>query len=314
MLLKPLLRGLSTFVPTLGRVLARGTGGTDSARYCYSVWMRHMMMAHGSGLNPIPETVAELGPGDSLGIGLAALISGCDAYVALDVVQYANLERNLAIFDGLVTLFRNRTAIPGEDEFPRVRPTLDSYGWPGDLLDGARLDKALEESRLNRIRESLTAYRSEDSRIHYVAPWYDAEVVRSESVDMIFSQAVLEHVDDLTGAYRAMFQWLKPHGYLSHQIDFKSHGTAREWNGHWAYSDLLWALIKGRRRYLLNREPHSTHLALLEREGFAIVCDKTVVSPSKLAKDDLAPRFRRISDADLMTSGAFVQAVKRSHG
>ena len=31
-------------------------------------------MAKANGLNPYPEVVAELGPGDSLGTGLAALI------------------------------------------------------------------------------------------------------------------------------------------------------------------------------------------------------------------------------------------------
>ena len=129
-------------------------------------------------------------------------------------------------------------------------------------------------------------------------------------MDMIYSQAVLEHVDDLTGAYRAMRRWLKPAGYMSHQIDFKSHGTADEWNGHWAYSDLMWAVIRGRRPYLLNREPHSSHIAILEREGFTIRCDKTVKTCSNLARDALAQRFRSISDDDLTTSGAFIQAVR----
>ena len=112
MKLKQLIHGTATFMPGLNHYHAKGTGGTDSARYCYSIWLRHLVMAKSNGLNPYPKIVAELGPGDSLGIGLAALISGCDKYFAFDVVEHANTERNVKIFDELVTLFRDRVKTP----------------------------------------------------------------------------------------------------------------------------------------------------------------------------------------------------------
>jgi len=34
------------------------------------------------------------------------------------------------------------------------------------------------------------------SMIQYKVPWYNFNIVEKESVDMIFSQAVLEHVDE----------------------------------------------------------------------------------------------------------------------
>lgn len=314
MKLRPLIRGLSTYVPGIRQLTAPGTGGTDSARYCYSVWLRHLVMARNNGLDPYPRTVAELGPGDSLGIGLAALISGCDAYFALDVVEYAAPEGNLAVFDELVGLFRDRVAIPGEDEFPKAKPYLDSYEWPDGLFDDLRLGNALQDSRLARIRQSIADPHGAGSLIRYMVPWSDAGVLRDESVNMLYSQAVLEHVDDLPGVYGAMRRWLKPAGYMSHQVDFRSHGTTDEWNGHWACSDLMWRLIKGKRPYLLNRAPHSTHLTILEQQGFAIVCDQIVRTPSNLAREELAPRFRSLTDDDLTTSGAFIQAVKQHGG
>ena len=79
------------------------------------------------------ETVAELGPGDSLGIGLAALLSSAQRYVALDVVRYAANTRNLQIFEELIALFRDRAPIPDEAEFPLVRPRLLSYTFPADI-------------------------------------------------------------------------------------------------------------------------------------------------------------------------------------
>ncbi len=310
MKLKQIIYGIATFIPGVYSLLKKGTGGTNSARYCYSVWMRHLVSAKNNGLNPYPKIVAELGPGDSIGIGLVALISGAEKYYAFDVVEFANLERNLKIFDELVALFQNKTPIPGEDEFPNVKPYLKSYAFPNDILDGNRLKKVLEKSRLLKIRESIIDLKQKDNMIRYMVPWYDSSVLKNGSVDMIYSQAVLEHVDDLPNTYKAMRLWLKPNGYISHQIDFKCHGTADEWNGHWAYSDFMWRLIKGGRAYLLNRQPHSTHIAILKKEGYKVVCDKKFELKSSLSKAMLSSRFNSISDDDLTTSGAFIQAVK----
>ncbi|MFZ5829542.1 MAG: methyltransferase domain-containing protein [Planctomycetota bacterium] len=311
MTLKELVYGIGTFVPGVKLLRTKGTGGTCSARYCYSVWLRHLVMARASGLNTWPRIVAELGPGDSIGIGLAALMSGSDRYYAFDVVEHANTRRNLAIFDELLSLFKNRVAIPGHDEWPRVIPRLDGYRFPSSILDDDRLRNALDTSRIEHIRNSVMNVDQEDSLIEYKVPWYQSEVLKPESVDMIYSQAVLEHVDDLKGTYGAMFAWLKPSGYVSHTIDFKSHGTAGEWNGHWAHSKVMWSLIRGRRPYLLNRQPHSQHIALMEGAGFKIVCENRTTLESKLARNQLAPEFRSMTEDDLVTSGSFVQAVKR---
>jgi hypothetical protein len=120
-------------------------------------------------------------------------------------------------------------------------------------------------------------------------------------------QAVLERVGDLKTAYFAMRAWLAPGGWLSHQVDFRCHGTAREWNGHWTYGDMTWRMLRGRRTYLINREPHSTHICLLCEAGFTVVCDEMVSRPA-VDRRSLAPRFAQMSDVDLTTSGAFIQA------
>lgn len=308
---KHLIYGIATFFPGFHKPLAKGTGGTDSARYCYTVWMRHLVMARKNGLNTWPKIVAELGPGDSIGTGLAALISGCDHYYAFDVVEYANTERNITIFDELVHLFKNKSPIPGDEEFPKVKPKLDDYSFPSDIFDHNRLQKALEISRIDNIRKSIKNNRFEASVIQYKVPWNQVSELHTESVDMIFSQAVLEHVDDLENAYRAMFSWLKPSGHISHAIDFKSHGTADEWNGHWTYPDFIWALIRGKRPYLLNRAPFSYHVKQINDAGFMLKSHKKTLSTSNLTLDQLAAKFRSMTDEDLVTSGVFIQAVKK---
>jgi hypothetical protein len=147
--------------------------------------------------------------------------------------------------------------------------------------------------------------------IEYRTRWFDEAAIERDSVDLLYSQAVLEHVDDLVGTYRAMALWLKRDGILSHQIDFRCHDTAHDWNGHWTYSDAVWRIIRGKRSYLLNRESYSTHVRLLDEYGFEVVNSETETAESRISKLDLAPRFRNLSDQDLMTTGALIQAMKR---
>lgn len=272
-------------------------------------------MAYKSGLSTQPDTVAELGPGDSFGTGLAALLSGVNKYYALDVVEYANTKRNIEIFDDLVDLFKKRARIPDETEFPMIKPHLESYEFPSYVLTEERLNEALKKDRIEHIRNAILNSTSRDKnsvQIFYFVPWHDPKVIEEGSIDMIFSQAVLEHVDDLDFTYEALYRWLKPGGFMSHQIDFKCHGTAKEWNGHWAYSDFVWRLVGKRPPYLLiNRQPHSTHINLVQRCGFEVVCDIKIKDNSGIQREKLSPRFSTISDDDLTISGALIQAVKK---
>ena len=316
---KRLLFNAASFIPGVAslplvkrRLIRRslGTHGTDQARYCYSVWLRHLVSAHDNGLNDDPKRVAELGPGDSIGIGLAAILTGAERYYAFDVVKHANTERNLAVFEKLIALFRAETQIPGPDEFPRVGPELEDYTFPRHILTAKRMASALRVKRLDRIRQSLRSTDSANSMIQYRAPWNTKAAIERDSIDMVYSQAVLEHVDDLADVYQAMVQWLRPSGYMSHQIDFKCHDSAREWNGHWTHSDLMWKLARGKDIWLINREPHSTHVKLMDANGFRIVADKIVHKPSRISRRQLASKFRSLTDSDLTTCDAFIQAVK----
>lgn len=308
--LHPLIKGILTYIPFVSKLTQRKTGGTISARYCYSIWLRHIVMAKKNGLNPFPKVIAELGPGDSIGIGLAALIGGSERYYAFDVVETINANRNLKIFEELVELFKNKSQIPDENEFPSAKPQLEIYNFPDEIYTEDMLRNLLSVSRLNKIRYSIININAEDSVIHYKVPWGDKNILQKNSIDMIYSQAVLEHVNDLDYTYKAMQDWLKNTGFISHQIDFKSHGLTTEWNGHWKYSDLMWKIIRGKRVHFLNRVPHSIHLEILNKLKFKIICDEKYMLESKLKKNQLSDKYRSISDDDLVTSGAFIQAIK----
>ena len=69
--------------------------------------------------------------------------------------------------------------------------------------------------------------------------------------------------------------------------------------------------VPGMNQYLLNREPHSTHIKLSTDEGFIVACDIKTTSESKFTLNQLAPKFKSILQDDLVTSGTFIQAVKK---
>jgi hypothetical protein len=309
--IKNVLVGTATFLPGASLLRTKVTKGSNSARYCYSVWLRHLVMAYKNGLcTTTPKQVAELGPGDSIGAGLAALISGAEAYYGLDVIEFTSPARNVSVFEELLRLFRAKESIPGEEEFPRVKPTLDSYEFPDDVLTDSELSRCLAADRIAQIRRAIEISHSGASMITYAAPFCDAKVLKPGSMDMVFSQAVLQYVEKLPVIYQAMYSWLRRGGFISHQIGFGSDGLAEQWNGYWKYSDWAWKLVKGRREYGLNREPFSAHLRCLTEAGFRLAYEKKVTMPSNLARHQLAPRFRNLSAQDITTNALFFQAVK----
>lgn len=311
--LKHIAKGLLSFIPGTQRFLTRaGTGGTNSAMYCYGVWLKHLTMLWANGLRQLPQTLAELGPGDSIGTGLAAMLSGVDRYFALDVVRFANTAANLRIFDELVALFRRRAGRP-QKGWPDFDGWLDENLFPSRILTPDILGAALAEERIARIRALLADPGTPQPKIQicYMAPWYDEHVIEKESVDVILSHSVLEHVTDVERTHAALAQWLKPGGWMTHQVDFTSHGLSKQWNGFRAYPEWRWKLIAGRHTYLINRQPCSVHVGCMEKNGFQIRCLMKNTLPDGIGRARLSARWRGISDEDLNCSGAFIQAQKR---
>jgi hypothetical protein len=304
-----IVKGMLTYAPLINKVrLRRGaTGGSSSSRYCYAVWLRHLVMLNKHGFTVKGAAVGELGPGDSIGTGLAALLSGANRYVGLDAVEYSANADIGKVFSDLVRLYESRAPIPSHQELPRVRPRLASYDFPEQQLDLPGLS-----SRAKKIQSILQSGIGAGKDISYRAPWTAANV-EPESLDLIFSQGVLQCVNDLEATYDAMFAWLKPGGYSSHSTGFWANYLSPFWNGHWAYSDLEWQLVRGRREYLLNREPLSRHLHLAARAGFEILEVDAVHDDSGLPVGDLAPRFQGLAAEDLRTCGAMTILRKPRH-
>jgi len=302
-----IVKGLASCLPILDkwRIKRAATGGSDSPRYCYSVWLRHLSVLSLHGFRLEGTQVGELGPGDSIGTGLAALLSGARTYVGIDVVPFSAKADLPNVLQELVRMFSNREAIPGDQEFPGVRPKLESYGFPDHLIDASGLSE-----RAARIRAQLKKGINEGELLKYRAPWNSPAVIAPATLDLMFSQAVLEHVDCLPEIYEAMRTWLKPGGYASHVIDFSAHHLSPFWNGHWAYGDFEWRLVRGRRECLLNRQPLGMHLNYARKCGLDVIEVLRSYDHDGLPEHRLTHRFQRIDQEDRRTRGAVLLLQK----
>lgn len=299
-----LVFGVLTFIPGVYKLRASrlGSGGSFSSEYCYSVWMRHIVAAHQNDLECYPNVVAELGPGDTLGVGIMALLLGSSKYIAYDVVEFSNSKKNLIMFEELLLMLNERKPIPNNHEFPRVVPKLVDYAFPSSIYSEEYLKKTLTDDRVNKIRLSLL---NESSMIEYNLSWTDSSETDFKKIDMFISQAVLEHVDDLDGVYVLQKKLLSNDGFVSHSIDFKSHGYSSKWDGHWGISNWRWFLLRGNRPYMINREPLSRHLSILNQNNFNLVEVVNYLSEPTLSSNKLR---KKISKTDRNISDSFIQA------
>lgn len=157
-------------------------------------------------MRSIPNTLAELGPGDSSGVGLAAMLSGVNNYYALDVMEYANTDSDVKISEGIVALFKMRAVRPAKG-WRDYDTYLDKHLFPSHILTDDVLTTSLSDERVALTRNALVNPKSQEkgTSIKYIVPWLDESVIQKESVDVILSHSTLEHVVDLKSTYQALY-------------------------------------------------------------------------------------------------------------
>jgi hypothetical protein len=310
-----LLGGLKSYLPLPGASY-KGTGGTVSGAYCYAVWLRHLtLIARYLEGAAVPRgTVVELGPGDSIGLGLAAILSGTDTYIALDVLEHASAETNLRVLDELVALYRRRAPIPDATSFPRLFPRAAAHDFPAGFFDESLLSQRTGDAYVAQLRDALRRVSPSAGPVQYRCPWNERSVDPG-SADLVISQVALQDMDhtqsrdDLRANIHAMARWLRPGGVMSHQVDFSCPG-GEPWNHHWAYGDLSWAIVRGRRPYYVNRVPLSGYAALFEEAGCRVVGVERVERPG-LPPARMASRFRTLPESDHSAAAALIVATRR---
>lgn len=264
------------------------------ARRAYYCFLSHLRYAHGAGLRWPVKTVAEIGTGTSLGIAFCALLTGAQNYLGFDAVAHTDPSSQGDLLEKLRVMFAERA------------PVLNEAG-----------EKAFDFP--DHIAETPTLLRSDADimgRVCYVAPYEASAAERfAASADLIMSTATLEHVDDMAGGYAFFRAMIKPSGFMSHSIDFRSHDFGkgfkgkRVWNEHWLLSENEWRDMTKGRSYSINRLTCSQHLQLQINAGFKPLFISKRTDENDLRWFDLAPNFQWMTAEDMGCSGAHIISV-----
>jgi SAM-dependent methyltransferase len=158
---------------------------SEAVGYIVSVFDKYKSA---SGLDRFHGKVAEIGPGDSCGIGLMFLADGC---TQVDLVDRFYSERDEAHQQSI-----NR-------EIVKLKPALAT------LLH----DDSLSEKSFSGMSRHYGQNAAAETFFE-----------NNQGYDFIVSCAVLEHVYDPLRAIKAASAALNPGGMLLHQIDCRDHG------------------------------------------------------------------------------------------
>lgn len=306
------IKGIVSLVPGSQHLMKlRGTRDTVPADYYYGIWLKHLTLAHENGLQNLPRRVVEFGPGDCFGVGIAALLSGANEYYGLDVLNYTNTDTNLRILYEMVELFKIRAARPHKG-WPDFDEFLDERLFPSHILSDNILEQTLNPQRLKDIEEAIKNPKNPHNPIiiKYIVPWMDNDELKDDSIDFCYSHSVLEYVTNLDFLFDKIYRFLKSGAMMSHQIDLSAHNLSDKWNGHWGFSELSWKILTGNRPYFLTRNPYSSFKNAIKHLPFEISADLRKVRNDGLSRQEIAARWKDLSEQDLQTAGMLIQAMK----
>lgn len=246
-------------------------GHMETPSYVLGVFRRHARNAPDGHLPP-GFTALELGPGNSLASMLVAAAQGAGKIWMVDASTDA------------------RTDVAFYKDMARA---LRSEGVPVPDIEGARsLAEMMEICNAEYRTGGLSSLRA----------------IPAASVDMIWSQAVLEHVRkaEFEATMRELRRILKPSGYASHVIDFKDHlGGALN---NLRFPERLWeSEFFARSGFYTNRIQAPDMLELFRREGFRVnVLEERRWDALPIARRALDRAFRNVPDDALLVRGLTV--------
>ena len=106
---RKILRSFISYVPLLNTIISKkGTGGSNSGEYCFEMWKMHKHQVLENGGNNF-SVVAVIGPGDSIGSGLCALIEGTQKYLALDSINHIDSLAERKIFQEIKNIYQKES-------------------------------------------------------------------------------------------------------------------------------------------------------------------------------------------------------------
>lgn len=183
---------------------------------------------------------------------------------------------------------------------------------------------AIEPERLRLAVRPFGDYRArmQELGISYLAPC-DCRFLplRSGSVDIFASRAVLEHIPPpvLEEILREAARVLRPEGRMLHLIDYSDHWSHRDRRisaVHFLrHPDWLFRLICLHPQNYHNRLRHAEFLHLIRAAGFAVQREHRRVDQralEALGRMEIQPRFRRFPPEELATTEGLILSVRDS--
>ncbi len=241
-------------------------GQMDDSNYAIQVFEEHMKRA---GLRDLSgKTLLELGPGDSVATALLAYSHGARA-ILLDSGDFASQSLES------INVLKEAIAAKGlpVPDFEKVQSRAD----------------VLHACGATYLCEGLASF----------------ENIESNSVDFIFSQAVLEHIPvaQFSSTQVESFRVLKASGLASHVVDLKDHlgGSLNNLR----FSERCWeSNFFTRSGFYTNRIRFDDIIKVFEASGFDVVeKDTRVWSKLPLPKSKMALPFRNMSYENLSVRG-----------
>jgi hypothetical protein len=225
-------------------------------------------------------TYLELGPGESLATAIVAWAFGASGGTLVDAGDFA--MRDIASYRPLIErLARRTTSIRDVSGLLRL-PSLES------MLDAVN-----------------ATVRTDDLR--------GLESLPSETVDLVFSQAVLEHVP--LASFRALacalYRLQKRSGLGSHHVDFKDHlqGSLNNLRFSKAMWEKPW--FAARSGFYTNRLRLSDMVEAFQAAGFSVAVPQRDTWPAlPIPRAALAKPFRDMPEDQLRTWGAVLVLTK----
>lgn len=248
-------------------------GSMHQDDYAYRVVMTHLDRI--GGRERVRGAVClELGPGDSLASAVIASALGARKIYLVDVGDFA--DRDIATYRAIAAgLVRRGLAAP-------------------DLSAVATVEEMLSALNAVYLTDGLASLRR----------------IEDESVDLVWSQAVLEHIRlrEIRPLFGELRRILRRPGIMSHRIDFQDHlgGSLNNLR----FSETLWETeFMAKSGFYTNRMRVSQMLRAMEEAGFELASvERGEWDSLPLARARLAPAFRGLDDRDLLTRQADVVA------
>jgi len=245
-------------------------GYMKDSNYSLGVFNSHLEY---SGFKPKDSVILEIGPGDSVSIGIIAWSMGAQKSYLLDNGNYATQDINV---------------------YKELIQTL--------IMSGYERAKSLENC--NHFNELI-----EKTNIVYLINGLESlRELQSNSIDYCFSQAALEHIflNEFQSFISELYRVQKSGSLCSHVVDLKDHlgeslNSLRFNTGFWESN-----LIK-RSGFYTNRLRCGKLKKIFQKSGFMIAkiklykWDKLPLQKKYLSKD-----FKYLGDEELKIKGMFI--------